>query len=203
MTVTAVEKDPDALSMTITTAFDAPIEQVWRVWSDPRLLERWWGPPTYPATVVDHDLSPGGTIKYYMTGPEGDRHGGWWRSHLGRRTACARVRGRLLRRERPTQRRHANGDQPRATQRLAQRRHPDVDPVQVPVARGDGTDDHDGHGRRIHRRHRPDRRAARDPVGVGPSRPVVRRRRPRRATITDGSASGRCRSGDAESRRTR
>ena len=79
MTVTAVQKDPDALSMTITTAFDAPVEQVWKVWSDPRLLERWWGPPTYPATVVDHDLSPGGTIKYYMTGPEGDRHGGWWR----------------------------------------------------------------------------------------------------------------------------
>jgi len=79
MTVTDVQKDPGTMTMTITTAFDAPVDQVWRVWSDPRLLERWWGPPTYPATVVEHDLSPGGTIRYYMTGPEGDRHGGWWR----------------------------------------------------------------------------------------------------------------------------
>ena len=75
MTVTDVQKDPGTMTMTITTAFDAPVDQVWRVWSDPRLLERWWGPPTYPATVVEHDLSPGGTIRYYMTGPEGDRHG--------------------------------------------------------------------------------------------------------------------------------
>ena len=33
----------------------------------------------YPATVTEHDLAPGGTVTYYMTGPEGDRHGGWWR----------------------------------------------------------------------------------------------------------------------------
>ena len=44
------------------------------MWDDPRQLERWWGPPTYPATVVDHDLTPGGRVSYFMTGPEGDRH---------------------------------------------------------------------------------------------------------------------------------
>jgi uncharacterized protein YndB with AHSA1/START domain len=79
MTVTNVHKDPEALTMTVTAEFDAPIERVWKLWSDPRLLERWWGPPTYPATVTDHDLSPGGSVRYFMTGPEGDRHGGWWR----------------------------------------------------------------------------------------------------------------------------
>ena len=79
MTVTHVHKDPDALTMTVTAEFDAPVERVWKLWDDPRLLERWWGPPTYPATVVDHDLSPGGTVTYYMTGPEGDQHRGWWR----------------------------------------------------------------------------------------------------------------------------
>lgn len=78
MTVTDVRTDSDALTLTITAEFDAPVDRVWQLWADPRRLERWWGPPTYPATVEDHDLSPGGRVSYFMTGPEGDRHHGWW-----------------------------------------------------------------------------------------------------------------------------
>jgi uncharacterized protein YndB with AHSA1/START domain len=78
MTVTAVQKDTDALSLTINAEFDAPPERVWQLWADPRQLERWWGPPTYPATVDSHDLSPGGRVAYHMTGPEGDQPRGWW-----------------------------------------------------------------------------------------------------------------------------
>ena len=78
MTVTAVRKDPAALTMTLTAEFDASPERVWQLWADPRQLERWWGPPTYPATVTSHDLSPGGRIEYYMTGPEGDQPRGYW-----------------------------------------------------------------------------------------------------------------------------
>jgi uncharacterized protein YndB with AHSA1/START domain len=79
MSVTSIHKNPEALTMLITATFDAPVEKVWRVWADPRKLERWWGPPTYPATVVDHELTPGGRVTYFMTGPEGDEHRGWWR----------------------------------------------------------------------------------------------------------------------------
>jgi uncharacterized protein YndB with AHSA1/START domain len=79
MTVTSIQKDTDASTMEVTAEFDADRDRVWQLWSDPRRLERWWGPPTYPATFVDHDLSPGGTVTYFMTGPEGDRHGGLWR----------------------------------------------------------------------------------------------------------------------------
>lgn len=79
MTVTNLVKDPGNLTMTITSEFDAPVERVWEVWSDPRKLERWWGPPTHPATVVDHDLVPDGTVTYFMTAPEGDKYHGWWR----------------------------------------------------------------------------------------------------------------------------
>ena len=79
MTVTAVRKDPTKLTLTVDAEFDAPPDRVWELWADPRQLERWWGPPTYPATVQEHDLSPGGGVAYYMTGPEGDRHHGWWR----------------------------------------------------------------------------------------------------------------------------
>jgi uncharacterized protein YndB with AHSA1/START domain len=79
MSVTSLKKDLDALTLTLIADFDAPPEQVWQLWSDPRKLERWWGPPSYPATVEDHDLTPGGTVTYFMTGPEGDKHRGWWR----------------------------------------------------------------------------------------------------------------------------
>lgn len=78
MAVTAIHKDPDSLSMTVTAEFDASPERVWQLWADPRKLERWWGPPTYPATVTAHDLRPGGRIAYYMTGPEGDQPAGYW-----------------------------------------------------------------------------------------------------------------------------
>jgi uncharacterized protein YndB with AHSA1/START domain len=79
MPVTDVEKDLDALTLTITAEFDANADRLWELWSNPRQLERWWGPPLYPATVTEHDLAPGGTVAYAMTGPEGERHGGWWR----------------------------------------------------------------------------------------------------------------------------
>jgi uncharacterized protein YndB with AHSA1/START domain len=78
MTVTAVRKDADALAMTIEAEFDASPERVWQLWADPRQLERWWGPPTYPATVTTHELAPGGRVEYYMTGPEGDQPRGYW-----------------------------------------------------------------------------------------------------------------------------
>jgi uncharacterized protein YndB with AHSA1/START domain len=79
MTVTAVDKDPTTRTMRITAEFDAPVARVWQLWSDPRLLERWWGPPTYPATFDEHDLTPGGTMAYHMTGPDGDEPHGWWK----------------------------------------------------------------------------------------------------------------------------
>jgi uncharacterized protein YndB with AHSA1/START domain len=78
MTVTAVHKDPDALTMVVEAEFDATAEQVWQLWANPRLLERWWGPPTYPATVDAHELRPGGRVEYHMTGPEGDQPRGFW-----------------------------------------------------------------------------------------------------------------------------
>lgn len=79
MPVTRVDKDPAALSMTLVADFDAPVDRCWQLWADPRRLERWWGPPTYPATFVEHDLTPGAFVTYFMTGPEGDRSHAWWR----------------------------------------------------------------------------------------------------------------------------
>lgn len=78
MPVTDIQKDLDNLTLTITAEFAAPVERVWQVYADPRRLERVWGPPDYPATFVNHSLTPGSRITYYMTSPEGERFGGWW-----------------------------------------------------------------------------------------------------------------------------
>lgn len=73
-----IVKDVDNQTMTVTTAFDHPIGRVWELWSDPRKLERWWGPPGYPSTVTEHSLVSGGEVRYFMTGPEGERFFAGW-----------------------------------------------------------------------------------------------------------------------------
>jgi uncharacterized protein YndB with AHSA1/START domain len=78
MTVIAVHKDPAHLTMKLVAEFDASPERIWELWADPRQLERWWGPPTYPATFTRHSLTPGSRIEYHMTGPTGDQPRGYW-----------------------------------------------------------------------------------------------------------------------------
>jgi uncharacterized protein YndB with AHSA1/START domain len=78
MPVTDVRQDLDNLTLTIVADFAAPVERIWQVYADPRQLEKVWGPPSYPATVVDHELRPGGRTTYVMTGPEGDKFAGYW-----------------------------------------------------------------------------------------------------------------------------
>jgi uncharacterized protein YndB with AHSA1/START domain len=78
MSVVSVDKDLERLALTLVAEFDAPVEAVWDLWADPRKLERWWGPPTHPATMERHDLRPGGRVTYFMTAPDGERFHGLW-----------------------------------------------------------------------------------------------------------------------------
>ena len=79
MSVVSVEKDFQSRSLILVADFDAPIERVWELWANPRQLERWWGPPTHPATVDKYNLVAGGEVTYVMTGPGGEESRGWWR----------------------------------------------------------------------------------------------------------------------------
>ena len=79
MTVIATTKDAENLTLTIVAEFHAAPDRVWEVWEDPRKLERWWGPPTFPATFTRHDFVVGGESRYFMTGPAGETPRGWWR----------------------------------------------------------------------------------------------------------------------------
>lgn len=78
MPVTSVDKDLDQLTLTIVADFAAPVRRLWDAYTDPRQIERFWGPPSYPATFLRHDASNGGRSVYRMTGPEGDVHYGCW-----------------------------------------------------------------------------------------------------------------------------
>jgi uncharacterized protein YndB with AHSA1/START domain len=78
MPVTSVATDPEALTMTVVGEFPVPVERLWAAFADPRQLERFWGPPGYPATFDTYDLRPGGSSHYWMTSPEGQRFHGRW-----------------------------------------------------------------------------------------------------------------------------
>lgn len=77
MTVTAVTKDLNELTMTVDAEFDVPVDRAWQLWGDPRQLERWWD--RQPTRRRWCSTTSGGTVTYYMTGPEGERFHGWWR----------------------------------------------------------------------------------------------------------------------------
>ncbi|SFS82291.1 SRPBCC family protein [Saccharopolyspora flava] len=78
MAVLAVATDAEELTLTVTAQFDAPVPRVWQVWADPRRLERWWGPPSRPATFDRYDFRPGGEARYRVTAPDGSCARGWW-----------------------------------------------------------------------------------------------------------------------------
>jgi uncharacterized protein YndB with AHSA1/START domain len=78
MPITSVTKDPVALTMTVVADFPVPLQRLWDAFADPRQLERFWGPPTYPATFSRHDMHAPGRSEYWMTGPDGDVSRGYW-----------------------------------------------------------------------------------------------------------------------------
>jgi uncharacterized protein YndB with AHSA1/START domain len=78
MPVTSVTTDPEALTMTLVGDFPVAVERLWEAFADPRRLERFWGPPGYPATFGTYDLRPGGVAHYWMTSPQGERFYGRW-----------------------------------------------------------------------------------------------------------------------------
>ncbi len=78
MPITSVEKNLDALTMTVVADFVATRERLWEAYTDPRQIERFWGPAEWPATFTRHDVFVGGRSSYFMTGPNGERSAGFW-----------------------------------------------------------------------------------------------------------------------------
>ncbi|MAT06244.1 MAG: ATPase [Acidimicrobiaceae bacterium] len=78
MPITSVEKDLDALTMTVVADFAASRQRLWEAYTDPRQIEKFWGPVEWPSTFTRHDVFVGGRSEYHMTGPDGERSGGFW-----------------------------------------------------------------------------------------------------------------------------
>lgn len=78
MPVTDITTDPENLTMTLVADAAASVDRLWNAFTDPRQLERFWGPPGWPATFTTFDLRPGGRVDYHMTSPQGERSGGSW-----------------------------------------------------------------------------------------------------------------------------
>ncbi len=78
MPIIEIRKDTQALTMTVVAQFDAPVARVWAAYADPRQLERFWGPPEWPATFTRHDFKVGGRSEYFMKGPDGATSRGFW-----------------------------------------------------------------------------------------------------------------------------
>jgi len=71
---TIYTKDLDNKKINVVREFDAPVEKVWRAWTERELLDQWWAPRPWKAVTQSMNFRDGGTWLYYMEGPDGSRH---------------------------------------------------------------------------------------------------------------------------------
>ena len=70
---TAVATEPSTVDreLVATRVFDAPRELVFKLWTDPEHIGKWWGPRGFTTTTGSMDARPGGIWRYCMHGPDG------------------------------------------------------------------------------------------------------------------------------------
>lgn len=61
-------------SITVERSFTAPLDTVWSAWTEADILCQWWAPKPWACVIQSMDFRDGGRMRYYMQGPEGDRH---------------------------------------------------------------------------------------------------------------------------------
>ncbi|MBC7827119.1 MAG: SRPBCC domain-containing protein [Chitinophagaceae bacterium] len=71
---TIFSKDLAAKKITVVREFNAPVEQVWKAWTESELLDKWWAPKPWKANTKTMNFREGGRWHYYMEGPDGSRH---------------------------------------------------------------------------------------------------------------------------------
>jgi uncharacterized protein YndB with AHSA1/START domain len=71
---TVYNEDLTNRKIKVTREFDAPVDKVWKAWTDSNILDKWWAPKPWKAVTKSMDFREGGKWLYYMQGPEGERH---------------------------------------------------------------------------------------------------------------------------------
>ena len=56
--------------ITIERVFDAPVAAVWKAWTEPEMIKKWWGPEGFTAPSTKIDFRVGGKYTYAMQGPK-------------------------------------------------------------------------------------------------------------------------------------
>ena len=64
--------EPADRVLKIERVFDAPRSLVFKAWTEPEHMTKWWGPRGFKSTVLKNDLRPGGSYRIHMLGPDGD-----------------------------------------------------------------------------------------------------------------------------------
>jgi len=58
----------------ITRIFDAPRSLVFKAWTEPEHMVKWFGPKDFTATIIENDVRSGGLYHFHMRGPNYDDH---------------------------------------------------------------------------------------------------------------------------------
>jgi uncharacterized protein YndB with AHSA1/START domain len=67
-------KDAANRKLTVLREFEAPVDTVWKAWTDASILDQWWAPKPWKAETKTIDFREGGIWLYCMVGPKGERH---------------------------------------------------------------------------------------------------------------------------------
>ena len=71
---TVITKDAANKKLFVVREFDGPLEQVWKAWTESKILDQWWAPKPWKANTKSMDFRNGGRWLYFMEGPDGSRH---------------------------------------------------------------------------------------------------------------------------------
>lgn len=71
---TTITKDASNKKLFVVRDFDAPLDEVWKAWTESELLDQWWAPKPWKTVTVSMDFRSGGRWLYCMEGPDGSRH---------------------------------------------------------------------------------------------------------------------------------
>lgn len=73
---TQVIKDLKEKTILVSREFNAPVELVWKAFTEKEILDQWWGPSPWRAETKYQDFSEGGYWLYAMIGPDNEKHWG-------------------------------------------------------------------------------------------------------------------------------
>jgi uncharacterized protein YndB with AHSA1/START domain len=75
--MSAVEPAPNDKVLVLTRTLAAPRSLVFKAWTEPEHLVRWWGPAGFTLPSCETDFRPGGEYRFCMRAPDGTDHWVW------------------------------------------------------------------------------------------------------------------------------